>query len=70
MKEHKVGDLVWFFDPSYINPYGGKREKQLAIIEEIKAQGERTKYRLTLVKPNPIPWRWAIAEYLENVETT
>ena len=62
----KVGELVWFIDPSSINPYGGKRDKELAIIRRINPDGTSIKYYLTMVKTGYR--RWTLPEYLKPVE--
>jgi len=62
----KVGDLVWFYDPSYINSYGGKHPRELAIIRRINPDGVSIKYYLTMVKTGYR--RWTLPEYLELVE--
>ena len=67
----KIGDLVWFQNPSYTNPYGGKKDKVLVLIESITHVGafdKQIEYHFIIVESGKK--RWAKKEDLKPLEPT
>ena len=62
----KVGDLAWFKNPSYTNPYGGKRDKVLVLIEEIKVVEGFVRYYFIIVETGKK--LWTKEPYLETLD--
>jgi hypothetical protein len=62
----KVGDLAWFKNPSYTNPYGGKRDKVLVLIEEIKVIEGFVRYYFIIVETGKK--LWTKEPYLERLD--
>jgi hypothetical protein len=62
----KVGDLAWFKNPSYTNPYGGKRDKVLVLIEEIKVVEGFVRYYFIIVETGKK--LWTKEPYLERLD--
>jgi len=62
----KIGDLAWFKNPSYTNPYGGKKDKVLVIIEKKKVIEGFVRWHFMIVESGKR--RWSKREYLEPID--
>ena len=57
--QFKIGDIVWFQDPSYRNPYGKQDPPKLAIIHQVSLYGdERYGYHFTIIETGNKQWAW------------
>ena len=58
--------MAWFKNPSYTNPYGGKRDKVLVLIEEIKVVEGFVRYYFIIVETGKK--LWTKEPYLETLD--